>query len=383
MSTTENAYQELAQIFRSRDSRILEIEILPPQVGPLLQDGCSIGITKKYLIQAFVTARCIFFEHMGSMPDLNAPRMKCPDAITQDEASIASEIILLFDCEHTTACNWRKRRLDALIKGQDLYSTDEVDRESLIHTLETERSLMTTYLCSPLHRHTKSPTLWQHRLWLLNRMAKLQRQSPKFQLPRTVVPQRQDPGRDMLGPAAKFQEMFQAELAVVLRAGELHPKNYYAFSYMRRLHVALTDALNEIEQRADSSAQLASSITEKSLDWCLAHPADISGWVFLLYLLESISHRETLLAIVNKAVEFGVHVRWEGESLWTFVHLATTTFDVVETVRGQLCGREETTQTRLVTMDMLAQTAKSESKESWKTWMARAKACWSSVETAA
>ncbi|RHZ73448.1 hypothetical protein CDV55_106656 [Aspergillus turcosus] len=383
MSTTENAYQELAQIFRSRDSRILEIEILPPQVGPLLQDGCSIGITKKYLIQAFVTARCIFFKHMGSMPDLSAPRMKCPDAITQDEASIASEIILLFDCEHTTACNWRKRRLGALIKGQDLYNTDEVGGESLIHALETERSLMTTYQCSPLHRHTKSPTLWQHRLWLLKQIAKLQRPSPSFRLPQTAVKQRQDPGQSMLGPAAKFQEMIQAELDVVLRAGELHPRNYYAFSYMRQLHVALTDMLNEIEQRADSSAQLALLITEKISDWCLAHPADISGWMFLLYLLESSSHRETLLAIINKAVKFGVHVRWEGESLWTFVHLATTRFDLVETVRCQLCGQEEATQTRLVTMDTLARTAKSESKESWKTWMARAKASWSSGELAA
>jgi hypothetical protein len=378
MSTTENAYQELAQIFRSRDSRILEIEILPPQVGPLLRDGCSIGITKKYLIQAFVAARCIFFKHMGSMPDLNVPGMKYPDAITQDEASIASEIILLFDCEHTTACNWRKRRLDALIKGQDLHSTDEVGRESLVHALEAERSLMTTYLCSPLHRHTKSPTLWQHRLWLLNHIAKLQQPGSTFQLPRTAVSPRQDPGQSMLGIAAKFQEIFQAELAVVLRAGELHPKNYYAFSYMRRLHVALTDTLNEIEHRADNSARLALLITEETLDWCLAHPADISSWMFLLYLLGTISHRETLLAIINKAVKFGVHVRWEGESLWTFIHLATTRFDVVETVRCQLCGREEATQTRLVAMDTLAHTAKRESKESWKTWMARAKASWSS-----
>lgn len=369
MSTTENAYQELARIFRSRDSRILEVEILPPQLGPLLQDGCSIGITKKYLVQAFVTARCIFFKHLGSMPDLDAPERKCLDAITQEEASIASEIILLFDCEHTTACNWRKRRLDALIKGQDLHSTDEDGRESLIHALETERSLMTTYLCSPLHRHTKSPTLWQHRQWILNQMAALQLPGPTVQLSQTA--------------AAKFQEMFQAEFAVVLRAGELHPKNYYAFSFMRRLHVALADTLNESEQRTDSSVRLALLITEKTLDWCLAHPADISGWMFLLYLLETISCRETVLVIINKAVKFGVHVRWEGESLWTFVHLATTRFDVVETVWCQLCGREEATQTRLVAMDTLAHTAKSESKESWKTWMARAKACWSSGELAA
>lgn len=383
MSTTEDAYQEISRIFRSRDTRILEIEILPPQVGPLLQDGCSIGITKKYLEQAFVTARCIFFKHLGSMADLDAPGMKCPDAITKDEVSIASQIILLFDCEHITACNWRKRRLDALIKGQDLHSTEEAGLESLVHALKTELSLMTTYLCSPLHRHTKSPTLWQHRLWILNQMNKLRRPGPTVQLPQTAVLQRQEPSQSMLDTTAEFREMFQAEFAVVLRSGELHPKNYYAFNYMRRLHVALTDTLNESEDRAESSAQLALLITEKALDWCLAHPADISGWMFLLYLLETISYRETLLAIINKAVKFGVHVRWEGESLWTFVHLATTRFDVVETVWCQLCGLEEATQTRLVAVDTLAHTAKSESKESWRTWMARAKACWSSGELAA
>ncbi|KKK17403.1 hypothetical protein P175DRAFT_0504377 [Aspergillus ochraceoroseus IBT 24754] len=290
------AFQELSRIFATRGDCVLEIEILPPALGPFLQDEQSIGATKKYLVQAFVTARDVFFGTLS-----HGHKVSSGDAIDDDDDDdevntklrTASEIILLFDCEHLTACNWRKKWLVTLLHGH-------LDQNELDRALSTELSLMTTYLCSPLHRHTKSPTLWQHRLWVLAHLVKLRK--PELET---------------------TKGLFQAELAVGLRAGELHPKNYYAFNSMRELHHLLSGLGGEM---GDWSILLARSIVDTVLDWCMAHPADISGLMFLLYLLDAARNPTLHLESVGKLVEFALDIGWEGESLWTCVDLSTRKF---------------------------------------------------------
>ncbi|EAW10099.1 uncharacterized protein ACLA_045640 [Aspergillus clavatus NRRL 1] len=371
MSAPANAYKELAHILQSRGDRTLEIEILPPDLGPLLQDGCSVGITKKYLVQAFVAARSIFFKHLGSVSNLRTPVVE-GDATSYDDPSIASEIILLFDCEHLTACNWRKKQLDALIRRQDPQDSNDADRERLVRDLETERSLLTTYLCSPLHRHTKSPTLWQHRLWLLEHMLTIYSLDVPSQPLQTAPLQPKTP----LNLEQKIYELFQVELTVVLRAGELHPRNYYAFSSMRQLHAAMAGKLDEIEDITDSASRLALAVTDRTLDWCLAHPTDISGWMFMLYLLEAIPDNNIHLNIIDKAVMFGLHVRWEGESLWTFVQLASRVLGVEEAVWEHLNTNQPLELIDFAQVNHERKNGLVTLQKSWKTWMARAKDCW-------
>lgn len=305
MTTPDDAFQQLAGVFASRGDEILEIEIIPPSLGSLfLQDGCSIGISKKALIQAYTVARHLFFKKLMSMTEgellVNLLENTQTPSTVSDLAT--TEIMLLFDCEHLTACNWRKRRLLAALAHRH----DAPDRPSqLIRILKTELTLLQSYQCSPLHRHTKSPTLWSHRLWVLKQLLKIEDCSPEA----------------LLG-------LERHELTVVLRAAELHPKNYYAFTYMRQLHAFLGRTAMEAEKPSSWTAGLAKALVHPVLDWCLANPRDISGWAFGIYLLNHVADRQLRADAVGRVLRFARNVGWEGESLWTFVDQAVRQFDL-------------------------------------------------------
>ncbi|KAL5334447.1 hypothetical protein BJX70DRAFT_17872 [Aspergillus crustosus] len=344
-SQQTDAFQEISRILASRDGRVLEFEILPPAFGPILEDGCSIGLTKKYIVQAFVTARRVFFDGLQSLgqdesdPFRHGTEGESSNVELDSELVIASEIILLFDCEHLTACNWRKRRLCAL--GQ-------ADLERHMQELLIELSLTATYLCSPLHRHTKSPTLWQHRQWIRSQL--IQGRIPDLQASENIL---------------------QAELAVVLRAGELHPRNYYAFSYMRHIHRLISSVGGEVE---GWSVPLARSIISSTLDWCLAHPTDISGLMFLLYLSDAVPDAALRLDIVGKVARFAVDVGWEGESIWTFVDLAFRRSDLVEPLDDSRPYPWNVLRDPIA----LDESPHGEDGRStpWKSWLGRAQAYW-------
>lgn len=287
-TTPEHAFQALVGVFSTRGNKVLEIEIIPPSLGiPFIQDDCSIGISKKALVQAYTVARQLFIKHLINMSadDFHADLLEgnhesgVPD-------SVITEIMLLFDCEHLTACNWRKRRLLAVMARCP-------DAAAI---LKTELTLMATYQNSPLHRHTKSPTLWSHRLWVLRQLFQAE-------------------------PCNKetFVKLERAELDVVLRAGELHPKNYYAFSYMRQLHAVLANMSENAQFDASWNTEFAQALVNPVLNWCLANPKDISGWTFGKHLLDNAPDLQTRADAIARVLRFARDVGWEGESLWTFI----------------------------------------------------------------
>ncbi|OQD72393.1 hypothetical protein PENDEC_c021G05720 [Penicillium decumbens] len=299
MTTPDNAFQDLAGVFSSRDNNVLEIEIIPSSLGSsFLQDGHSVGITKKALVQAFTIARQHFIKHLMPMSedDLRVEHLKKGLDSTSPPDPVITEIMLLFDCEHLTACNWRKRRLLAAVT----HCLNGADPASTIYLLETELTLMASYQCSPLHRHTKSPTLWSHRLWVLSQLFQVRSLSPLALL-----------------------SLERAELDIVLRAGELHPKNYYAFNYMRQLHLLLANTFTDVPC---STMDLA--LVTPVLDWCLANPRDISGWMFGKYLLEHVPDQRVRQDAIGRVLRFARDVGWEGESLWTFIDQAIRHFDL-------------------------------------------------------
>ncbi|KAL4879776.1 hypothetical protein BJY04DRAFT_89459 [Aspergillus karnatakaensis] len=341
-----DAFRDLSRIFANRHDRVLEFEILPPAFGPILEDGDAVGITKKYLVQAFVIARRVFFDGLQSW--------KQDDGGLSSEGSeggrfsndldsklvFASEIILLFDCEHLTACNWRKKRLSALL---------ELNQERYIPALHTELSLLTTYLTSRLHRHTKSPTLWQHRKWIRTHLVRAH--SPDVH---------------------ELQELIHVELSVVLRAGDSHPRNYYAFSYMRQMHHILSE-----RGRGGGKGwgiPLARSIIAPTLDWCLAHPADISGLMFLLYLLNVVPDTALRVDTVSKVARFAVNVGWEGESIWTFIELSLRGLDLLRSLEESQVYPWDILRSSLEPNE--PQYSGSKPATAWKTWLDRARAHW-------
>ncbi|KAJ5281409.1 hypothetical protein N7478_006781 [Penicillium angulare] len=306
MTTPENAYQELASVFSSRGNQILEIETISSTLGsPFLQDGLFVGVTKKMLVLAYTVARKLFIERLLPMSDDDflMDSSQTEAQCTAVSNRVITETMLLFDCEHLNACNWRKRwLLAAVTRCAKTNTPDQIATTRQV--LETELTLLKTYQCSPLHRHTKSPTLWMHRLWVLKQMFQIQ--------PWSV--------QDLL-------DLQQEELTVVLRAAELHPKNYYAFSYMRKLYTLLVET-GDVAERSDWAIRLAKCLIDPMRDWCLAHPRDISGWIFVVYLLERVPEQHIQTEVVRKVVLFARDIGWEGESLWTFVDQTVREFDL-------------------------------------------------------
>jgi hypothetical protein len=321
-SSSHGIYESLRGIFADRKSKeALEIEIVSPELGPLVRDGSCIGISKKALAKAFIIARQQFTAFLNNT-------LPTGDEGEKDLA-IATEIILLFDCEHVTACNWRKRLIVSAAKQE--YATAKHGFSILEGILNRERSLMTTFLCSPLHRHTKSPTLWQHRLWILTELLKVKAQQ-------RAENSSQRSSDDFL------RELVLEEFEVVCKAGQLHPRNYYAFGYMRQVYTliaqsALSPPKGESSETITSSnalsLDLALVMVEPMLKWCLSNPSDVSGWMYLFYLLshgdddlltsEDFNKKRKL--VMSRTIHFAVQItKWEGESLWTFVDLMLTRF---------------------------------------------------------
>lgn len=221
----------------------------------------------------------------------------------------------------------------------------------LIRELDTEMSLLTTYICSPLHRHTKSPTLYNHRLWVLRQM--LSDSSRKLA------------GREDDEEIVSSQKVLEKEVSIVLRSGELHPKNYYGFTYLRQLLDILSGS---DEDQECASARLAALIIPEVLDWCLAHPSDISGWMFTLRLLDSVRDEETRTDCIDRVLRFALNVGWEGESIWTFVNLATKMTGVGASTKAQ-CKTPSNALANLPLSEVGA-------ADGWKGCLERARAAW-------
>ncbi|KAL2021565.1 hypothetical protein VTK56DRAFT_7064 [Thermocarpiscus australiensis] len=258
------AYQAISNVLTSPCGGLLEIEILgashfPDQGQYVLQDGRAVGISKLGLVQAFLVAR----QHLRNHIDGVGPR-------TDDEIFAATAVILLLDPEHLTAANSRKR----LIQGQISRRGDARSR------LENEKLFLDSLLTSRLHRHTKSPTLWSHRRWLVGRFM-------AYGLPVDVL-------EDIRN--------------VVFVAGQRHPRNYYAWCHARFL-VNLNMSVNGREMLAAVQS------------WCFQHHTDISGWSFLYFLLslEELSDTEARCSVFAEVLKLVGSLRLANESVWVFL----------------------------------------------------------------
>ncbi|KAH9876345.1 hypothetical protein J1614_004224 [Plenodomus biglobosus] len=285
------AYERIADFFHKHKDNVCEIEILPPAVQPpdgfLLQDGLNLGVPKKVLALAYVEARRRFFnsKHHNSHAST---------------ALQATKIILLFDPEHLTAANYRKRWLSKLA-AEPCHQPG-----SAFHiALRQERNFLNTILTSPLHRQTKSPTLWHHRLWIIVPLS-------------TIELQTADDAHD-----AHYLDFWRAELIAVCKSGERHPKNYYAWQYARKLKRKM------MYEGEDGFVDVVKN-------WCCKHPSDISGWTFLLVLLSESQNGRNAYGTLRDVVNYAVKLRAEQESLWIFIRTATVQYITQEDF-AELC----------------------------------------------
>lgn len=262
-----------------------------------LVDRINIGVPKKTIAKAFLTAHRIFFA--------------CLDDVKTHAADLmdSSMIILLFDPEHLTAANVRKKILV-------LEEEKDVKSKAFARLLGDELWLSELFLMSKLKRHNKSPTLWSHRKWLMKKYYK------------------------KLCPTPRVRHIDGNEVMVlVTTSGDNHPRNYYAWDYLRWFlkfrppvpdeDIDVTESDEEEEYLQGKSLWDLDEDGMKTvyLGWCFEHTSDISGWAFLRHLLgrfyyKSGSHGWILKAwianeVLVRAQTFGL----KQESLWWFLSM--------------------------------------------------------------
>ncbi|KAH7407719.1 hypothetical protein BKA64DRAFT_706127 [Cadophora sp. MPI-SDFR-AT-0126] len=274
-------YNDIASALSPKSSELLEIEFLPkshslPSGCNVLIDGNNIAVTKVKLVQAFIVARQAFFKYMR----------ECTEEM-ENELRDATAVMLLLDPEHLTAANTRKRLILKYKNG----SGNEFEG-----LLRRELRFVDGYLTSRLHRHTKSPTLWSHRRWILEKFKDLKIE----------------------------HDVLQDLRSIILVAAERHPRNYYAWSHIRWLVHVFDNSPTRKED--DSKSQSHHSImTSVVKDWCLKNPSDTSGFSFLLFCLFNVGpsgaskKTELCSTICAEILRLAVAFKWTHESVWVFL----------------------------------------------------------------
>lgn len=274
----EKVYADISRALCFDTEHLLEIEFLgkshplPPTTNVLI-DGNNIAVSKAKLVQAFVVARQILFRYLK-----DCPKNK------ETECRNASAIMLLMDPEHLTAANFRKRLVQ--------HHFQDGSEDDVKDTLKKELMFVNSYLTSRLHRHTKSPTLWAHRRWILE-----------------------------LASTHLKVDVLEDLRSIVLVAAERHPKNYYAWSHMRWLIRRYTCSS---ETSSFNDLPIIITVTK---DWCLRHPNDTSGLSFLLFCI--LQYQSGTLvdsdlsnmcsAVCTDVLHLAISFKWTHESVWVFL----------------------------------------------------------------
>lgn len=168
---------------------------------PLLTDGANIAIAKQFLIKAFVSANATFTSFLQHSPD---PLLwSVVDAKTLLDASL---IMLLAGAENLTAINTRRKIIIRFFDGLSL---------AAVVTPEEEVRFLDGVLTSQLAKHNKSPSLWYHRRWLVERY-----------------------GVGVLGEYG-----LAGEMRIVEKSGEVHLGNYHVRNRLLRVNHTFTESL--------------------------------------------------------------------------------------------------------------------------------------------
>ncbi|KAH6875523.1 hypothetical protein BKA58DRAFT_123592 [Alternaria rosae] len=267
------AFASLSEYFQEHADEVIQIEILPPAIQPpdgiTMQDGLSLGFPKKILALAYLEARQQFFKHSEAQ-----------DALTTAQTLQATKVMLLFDPEHLTAANYRKSILFQLKEDYGLRVGTPYHE-----ALRQELCFLNSILTSPLHRQSKSPTLWYHRFSIVDSLRLIELRN---------------------APREHIATFWESEFAAIYKSGEQHPKNYHAWQYARRLVPKL------------ESSEVVDHIARSVKDWCCRHPSDISGWSFLLHLM-SIIATSLQRELVGDILNYVINLDSEQESLWIFI----------------------------------------------------------------
>ncbi|CAF9941484.1 MAG: hypothetical protein ALECFALPRED_009161 [Alectoria fallacina] len=318
--TYDDAYAQLIGAFHSSPPTLLEIEILPSSFPPqILHESSAVGIPKSLLVSLYLKARKTFFDHVSSR-----------DSNLYHAALQSTTIMLLFDPNHLTAANFRKRHIQRFSGKQTEDAYNGRGAENLAKAVQQELRFLESLVTSPLSAHAKSSTLWAQRLWIVQNF---------FQL--AVGEHVTDEAIQMENARHGIRNLWDEELVSVMKAGERHPRNYYAWHYARELFWLVHTRRPELAEGTQSDWKLLGDSSGLVHRWCLMHPRDISGWAFLVFALEQLRIECCDKGRKRKRFDDGIAIfapetkgfvkkyEWKGESIEWFLK-AIKTLDIVE-----------------------------------------------------
>ena len=292
---------------------LLEVAILPSSSHPGIQydhksNPRAVGIPKRTGLACFLHARRLFFSHIEAISVTRSGKNGAYAVSSAERTQIlqSTAVMLVWEPNHLTAINWRRRVMQQLLQAtpaSEYLGLGERARRAELIFLE---SLLT----SPMSQHAKSSLLWAYRLQLL-------RPSELSHGDMALV--------DPSGCSVSVEDVWRIELSIVMKAGERHPKNYYAWEYARqvyRLLIADTNRENKVFRETLVDCH----------QWCLMHPTDISGWAFLASRLQQ--QPDTSLAgkevsrILAKTKDFAETFGMKGESVTWFFRTMSEGYDL-------------------------------------------------------
>lgn len=202
--------------------------------------------------------------------------------------------------------------------------SQEKGRKRVVMDLRTIDSIF----WSPLHKHTKSPTLWSHRKWLIQRLP-----SPEpLQMEKTR--------------SSSLRREREVSL-IALRAAEMHSRNYWAWEYLRWWIIKNPDVLEDFghcpitQSTMDLTPFGLPRLTNTIIEWCLKHPGDTSGWSFLVWL---ITRPDTLPdgplrlhgpfeTVTRSVLDRTRTLKLRNESVWVFLRTVMSSQDMPKDIR--------------------------------------------------
>lgn len=312
LPTHDDTYSQLISALHPPPTIVPEIEILPSSFpSKILHESAAVGVPKSLLVALYLQARKAFFDHVST-----------GDSNSYHAALEATTIILLFDPNHLTAANFRKRHIERFCDGR----TDHDDRGNgdLAGAVRNELRFLESLVTSPLSKHAKSSTLWAQRLWVVRNFSRL-----------AVGEHGTDGKFQLMDMRHEVRDFWDRELKIVMKAAERHPRNYYAWQYARELfHLVYLKGSEPVEGRQRQKELLRDDI-RRVRAWCLMHPRDISGWAFSVFLLEQLrddgcdeaANREMENEIRTSTREtkgFTKRYEWKGESIEWFLKAIKT-----------------------------------------------------------
>ncbi|KAL8785348.1 MAG: hypothetical protein Q9213_003413 [Squamulea squamosa] len=335
-TTSTSDYDNLISLLHPTPHQILEIEILrTSHSSSLLSTPPSIGIPQKVLLACFLHARKLFLSYTTATP------LSCGQKPDHIQAVNATRVLTLWEPNWSTAWTFRKRALLEIHHDDGMQDGEEGGKRRFREFVEEEMEWVETLVTSPLDgKHAKSSWVWAHRLWVVRMFFE-----------------------EMVAGGSKLKEIFgkvqgqdircfvKRELKIVMVAGERHARNYYAWEYARqiwRMCMETADIKSAREPQVGvtgeegmvyrpSDGKLWGDCTRMIHQWCLMHPRDISGWAFLVFMLdwkdvfrdtrgEDESTDTNLITredIFQKTREFVQRFNWKGESVEWFLKSAS------------------------------------------------------------